>query len=164
MVIAMEKEFFMKEALDEAKKAMAQEEVPVGAVIVYENRVIARGHNGVETMQNPLKHAEIMAINEACKNLKTKNLKGCTMYVTVEPCNMCGGAIVLSRISKLVYAAKDPKAGACGSLYNIVQDERLNHFVEVESGILESESRKIIQDFFKELRRRGRRNYKDEED
>jgi tRNA(adenine34) deaminase len=145
-------EEFMRMAIEEAKKAMLLREVPVGAVIVKEGRVIARGHNLRETIKSATAHAEIMAINEACTKLNGWRLFGCEMYVTLEPCPMCAGALVNARIDKIVYGAKDFKRGACGSIYNIANDKRLNHILEIEGGVLEEECKQLLQDFFREKR------------
>jgi tRNA(adenine34) deaminase len=144
--------FFMNRALDEAYEAYKLDEVPIGAVIVKDGKVIGKGYNRKEVSLDTTNHAEIMAIREASKNLKNWRLTDCTMYVTVEPCPMCAGAIVNSRISELVIGAMDPKGGACGSLYNIVEDHRLNHRVEVRRGVLEEECSNIMKDFFHKLR------------
>lgn len=144
--------FFMNRALDEAYEAYKLDEVPIGSVIVKDGKVIGKGYNRKEVSLDTTNHAEIMAIREASKNLKNWRLTDCTMYVTVEPCPMCAGAIVNSRISELVIGAMDPKGGACGSLYNIVEDHRLNHRVEVRRGVLEEECSNIMKDFFKKLR------------
>lgn len=145
-------EFFMKKALDEAKQADASEDVPVGAVIVSKNRVIARAHNQVELLGDPTAHAEMIAITEAASFLKSKWLKDCTLYVTIEPCSMCAGALVLSRISKVVYGAMDPKTGAGGSILNILHHKKLNHKIKVVSGILKQECADVVQDFFRKKR------------
>lgn len=142
----------MREALEEAAKAEALGEVPIGAVIVKDGRVIGRGHNLVETTKDPTAHAEINAIRQAAQTLGGWRLLGCEMYVTIEPCNMCAGALVWSRIDKLFYGARDPKAGACGSLHNIVKDERLNHNLEVEEGLMAEECSLIVKNFFRNLR------------
>lgn len=142
----------MSEALKEAEKAAAAGEIPVGAVIVRDGSIIARAHNMTETMKDPTAHAEILAIREAAKALGGWRLTDCEMFVTVEPCSMCAGAIVWSRIGKLYIGAMDPKAGACGSLMNIPQDERLNHFVEIETGVMEEECSLIMKEFFRKLR------------
>ena len=143
---------YMAEALAEAQKAEAIEEVPVGAVVVCGDEIIGRGHNRTRTDGDPTAHAEMIAIREAAGKLGTWRLSGCTMYVTLEPCSMCAGAIVWSRIDRLVIGAMDPKAGACGSLFNIPQDERLNHYVEVETGIKGEECASILSEFFRKLR------------
>ena len=144
----------MKEALAEAKKAAAAGEVPVGAVIVKDGEIIGRGHNEMETAKDPTAHAEMIAIRQAAKNLGGWRLTGCTMYVTTEPCSMCAGAIVWSRISRLFIGTMDPKSGACGSVFNIPQESRLNHFVEIETGLMQEECSSLMKSFFKELRKR----------
>ncbi len=154
----------MSLALEEAKKAAKLGEIPIGAVIVKDGVVIGRGHNTTETDKDPTGHAEIMAIREAAKTLGGWRLIGCQMYVTVEPCAMCAGAIVWSRIEKLFIGAMDPKAGGCGSIFNIVQDQRLNHYVEIETGLMEEQCRNIIKDFFRELRRSQKTKEKESED
>jgi tRNA(adenine34) deaminase len=145
-------ERWMREALVEAKSAEAEDEVPIGCVIVWKDRVIGRGHNRVEALQDPTAHAEIIAIGAAAGFLKSRRLAECTMYVNVEPCAMCAGAIVLSRIERLAYGARDPKAGACGSVVNIVEERRLNHQVKVSSGVLEDECGRIVTEYFKRKR------------
>ena len=144
----------MKEALAEAKKAAAAGEVPVGAVIVKDGEIIGRGHNETETAKDPTAHAEMIAIRQAAKNLGGWRLTGCTMYVTTEPCSMCAGAIVWSRISRLFIGTMDPKSGACGSVFYIPQESRLNHFVEIETGLMQEECSSLMKSFFKELRKR----------
>ena len=144
--------FFMKKALEEAKEAYNLKEVPIGAVIAKKGKIVGLGHNEKETSLDTTNHAEIIAIKEASKNLKSWRLTDCTMYVTVEPCPMCAGAIVNSRVKELVIGTMDPKGGACGSLYNIVEDDNLNHIVEVRRGIMEKECSDIMKDFFKKLR------------
>lgn len=143
---------FMKEALSEAKKAFDKGEVPVGAVIVREGRIISRGHNLKETTKNPVKHAEIVAIEEACRVVGDWRLTDCELFVTLEPCIMCCGAIVQARIEKVYFGAADPKAGAVVSLYRIFDDERLNHRVLYEGGILADECSFIMREFFRRLR------------
>jgi tRNA(adenine34) deaminase len=143
----------MQAALKEAEKALKKKEVPVGAVVVYENKIIGRGHNQVETLKDATAHAEILAIGAASNFLGSWRLTDASIYVTVEPCIMCAGAIILSRLDKLVFGAYDPKAGACGSLYNLPQDIRLNHQVEIRSGVLEEQSKRIIRAFFEQLRK-----------
>lgn len=144
----------MKEALAEAKKAAAAGEVPVGAVIVKDGEIVGRGHNETETARDPTAHAEMIAIRQAAKNLGGWRLTGCTMYVTTEPCSMCAGAIVWARISRLFIGTMDPKSGACGSIFNIPQESRLNHFVEIETGLMQEECSSLMKNFFKELRKR----------
>ena len=129
-------ERFMRAAIDAACIAEENGDVPIGSVIVYEGRIIARAYNQREQLQDPTAHAEIVALTQAAAKLESWRLHGCTLYVTLEPCAMCAGALVLGRLDRLVYGCSDPKAGACESLYNIVQDERLNHRLEVRSGVL----------------------------
>jgi len=145
----------MRVALREAERAFEEEEPPVGAVIVREGRLIARGHNRVEALQDPTAHAEILAIGAACEALGSRRLEGCTLYVTLEPCPMCAGAMVLARIPRLVFGAFDPKAGACGSLMNLVQDDRLNHRVALTSGVLGFECGELLKVFFERLRQKN---------
>lgn len=145
-------QFFMNEAFKLAEKALEINEVPIGCVIVYNNEIIAKGYNMRNTNKNTLDHAEIIAINEACEVLNDWRLEGCTMYVTVEPCPMCAGAIVQSRMDKVVYGTKNLKAGFCGSVLNILQMEQLNHKVEIESGVLEDKCKEIMQLFFRNFR------------
>ena len=146
-------EKFMKEALKEAKKAYEKNEVPVGAVIVLNDKIVARGHNKRETKKNSLCHAEIIAINKACKKLRNFRLEDCDMYVTLEPCTMCAGAIVQSRIKTLVYGAKDEKYGMAGTVSNVFE-LKSNHKVYVKGGILAEECSNIIKEFFKKLRKK----------
>ena len=151
-------EMFMREALKEAYLAGEAGEVPIGAVIVKDGTVVGRGRNSTESSKDPTCHAEILAIRDACERLGALRLTGCDMYVTLEPCAMCAGAIVLARISKLYIGAEDPKSGACISLRNVTTDERLNHRVELHSGLLEGECGAILKDFFRELRKRPKKN------
>ena len=146
--------YYMQEALEEAKKAAALGEVPIGAVIVYKNEIIARAHNLRETTQNALTHAESMAIQEACKKIGSWRLEETTLYVTLEPCPMCAGAILQSRIPRVVYGARDIKAGCVDSLYRLLNDARFNHECEVTEGILVDECGQILTDFFKAIRER----------
>lgn len=143
----------MKQALREAKLAYEEEEVPVGAVVVHKGIVIGRGHNQIERLQDPTAHAEMIALTAACNHLESRRLDGCTIYVTLEPCPMCAGAMVLSRIPTLVFSAFDPKAGACGTLYNITHDKRLNHTVHVISGVCDHESNELLKSFFGKVRK-----------
>ena len=145
-------EEYMQEALKEANAAAAEGEVPIGAVIVRGGEIIARAHNRTEQAKDPTAHAEILAIREAAARLGGWRLPGCSMYVTVAPCSMCAGAIVWSRIERLYIGAMDPKAGACGSLYNIPCDSRLNHNVEIETGLMGEECSRLMKDFFRKLR------------
>lgn len=149
-----EKEKFMKQALKEAKKAYEKLEVPVGAVIVKDGKVIARAHNQKETKFDTTKHAEILAIQKASKKLGSWRLIDCDMYVTLEPCSMCAGAIINSRIKNVYIGASDEKTGAVGSVLNLFEDYKFNHIVNFEKGILEDDCKKVLQDFFKELRKR----------
>jgi len=142
----------MTQALEEARKAFEEDEVPVGTIIVHRGRLIAKAHNQNETLKDPTAHAEMIAMTQAAAFLENQRLSGCTIYCTIEPCAMCAGAMVLARIDRLVYGAPDPKSGACGSLYDIVQDNRLNHRVSTTKGVLEKQCRDIIQRFFKEKR------------
>lgn len=144
----------MQAALEEAKKAAALGEVPVGAVIVKDGEIISRGHNEVETRKDPTAHAEMLAIRRAAEALGGWRLTDCRMFVTAEPCSMCAGAIVWSRIEKLYIGTADPKSGACGSLFNIPQDSRLNHFTDIEIGLMQEECSCIMKDFFKQLRKK----------
>lgn len=143
---------FMREAILEAGKAARKGEVPIGAVIVFNNQVIAKAHNLRETTGDPTAHAEILALREAANVKKHWRLVGTTLYTTLEPCPMCAGAMVMARTNRLVYGASDPKAGAAGSLMNIVQDVRLNHRLEVIGGVLEKECSELLKEFFKERR------------
>jgi tRNA(adenine34) deaminase len=144
-------ELFMREALLEARKALDNNDVPIGAVIVKNGEIIGRGYNKVEKNMDSTAHAEIRAIKNAIKNSDYKHLIDCSLYVTLEPCPMCSGAIVLSRLKRLVYGVKDPKAGASGTLYSITNDERLNHRCVVVEGVLEKECSKLLKQFFKKL-------------
>lgn len=143
---------FMKLAIEEAKKAEAIGEVPIGAVIVYENDIIAAAHNLRETTQNAVTHAELMAIQEACSKTGSWRLENMTLYVTLEPCPMCAGAIIQSRIPRVVYGARDPKGGAVDSLYRLLNDERLNHECEVIEGVLAEDCGMLLTNFFRRLR------------
>ena len=147
---------YMKEALRQAKKAYALGEVPIGCVIVYEDKIIARGYNRRNTDKNTLAHAEITAINRASKKIGDWRLEDCTLYVTLEPCQMCSGAIVQSRITNVVMGCMNPKAGCGGSILNILEMPEFNHQVNVTRGVLEEECSQILQDFFKELRIRNK--------
>lgn len=148
-----EKQKFMKEALKEAKKAYDKLEVPVGAVIVKDGKIIARAHNLKETKLDTTKHAEILAIQKASKKLKSWRLLDCKMYVTLEPCSMCAGAIINSRIKKIYIGTLDEKTGAAGSVLNLFEDYTFNHKVEVEKGIMKEECENLLKSFFKMLRK-----------
>ena len=147
-----DEEKFMKEAIRQAKKAYALREVPIGCVIVYEGKIIARGYNRRNTDNNTTSHAEINAIRKASKKLGDWRLEGCTLYVTLEPCQMCAGAIVQARIDKIVIGSMNPKAGCAGSVLNLLEMDGFNHKVEVERGVLEEECSTMLSGFFKELR------------
>lgn len=144
---------YMKEALKEAKKAMLIDEVPIGCVIVKDGEIIGRGHNTVERDKHAFAHAEINAIREASEHVDGWRLDGCSIYITLEPCAMCAGAIVRSRIDRLVIGLRDPKRGCAGSVYNLVNEERFNHRLEVTYDVLEDESRDLLQEFFREKRK-----------
>lgn len=145
-------DFYMQEALKEARIAFQENEVPVGAVIVCDNRIIARAHNQVERLRDATAHAEMIAITQAAATLGSKWLLGASIYVTIEPCSMCAGALVLSRIKNLYFGAQDPKTGACGSLTNIVYNKKLNHRINVKKGILEKECSMLLKGFFRKKR------------
>lgn len=151
----MDDDYFMSEALKEARKAFELDEVPIGAVIVHNNEIIARGYNRRNTDKNPLMHAEIIAINEAAKVIGDWRIEDCTIYVTVEPCPMCSGAIVQARIPNVVYGAPNPKAGCGGSVINLLQMEKLNHRCSVKSGVLKDECRTIMKEFFSRFRKKN---------
>lgn len=155
-----EKEIYMEEALKEAKKAYKKLEVPVGAVIVKDDKIIARAHNLKETKKDTTKHAEIMAIQKASRKIESWRLIDCDMYVTLEPCSMCMGAIINSRIRKIYIGAMDEKTGACGSILNLNEDYTFNHKVEIELGIMKNECEDILKRFFRELRRIKKENKK----
>ena len=146
------KEKYMKEALKQAKQAYNKLEIPVGAVIVKDGKIIAKAHNQKESKNDTTNHAEILAIKKASKKLNSWRLLDCDMYVTLEPCSMCAGALIQSRIRKVYYGASDEKTGACGSVLNLLQDYKFNHTVEVESGVLKTECENILKEFFKKLR------------
>ena len=147
------KEKFMKAALKEAQKAYDKLEVPVGAVIVKNNKIIARAYNQKENKCDTTNHAEILAIKKASKKLNSWRLLDCEMYVTLEPCSMCAGALIQSRIKKVYIGAMDKKTGACGSVLNLLEDYKFNHTVEIETGVMENECEEILKNFFKELRK-----------
>ena len=149
----MTDEIFMREALKQAQIAAEKGEVPVGAIIVHQNRTIARAYNQVELLKDPTAHAEMIAITQAASALGAKWLLECTLYVTLEPCSMCAGALVLARVKRLCFGASDPKTGACGSVFNITQSSFLNHSIEVQGGILKDDCAHLISDFFREKRK-----------
>ncbi len=142
----------MQEALKEARKAFEKDEVPVGCVITYKNKIISRAHNQVELLNDPTAHAEMVAITQATNFLQSKWLNDCCLYVTIEPCSMCAGALVLARIKSIYFGAKDPKTGACGSVVNIASNKKLNHRINVKSGILEGDCGSLLKEFFKKKR------------
>lgn len=143
----------MRMAIEAAKTAEENGDVPIGAVIVHNGQIVAKAYNQREQLQDPTAHAEIIALTQAAAALQSWRLIGCTMYVTLEPCPMCAGALVNSRIDRLVFGCDDPKAGACKTLYNIVQDERLNHRIDVISGVLADECAQLLSDFFSRRRK-----------
>ncbi len=151
--MAADDERFMREALKEAAYAFEDGEVPVGALVVHEGRIIGRAHNQRELLKDPTAHAEVIAITQAAAALDRWRLTGCTLYVTLEPCAMCAGAMVLARIDRLVYGAADPKAGACGSVLNVLEDPRLNHRPVVTPGVLAMDAGGILKEFFRRRRR-----------
>lgn len=148
---------WMRRAIDLARQAFEAEEVPVGAVIVHEGTIIGEGYNQRETLQDPTAHAEMLALTQAAASLGTWRLLDCTLYVTLEPCPMCAGAIVQARLPRVVYATTDPKAGACHTLYSITTDPRLNHQCTVLGGVLQTECRSLLQEFFALQRSRGKK-------
>ncbi|KXZ17372.1 tRNA adenosine(34) deaminase TadA [Bacillus nakamurai] len=156
----MNDEYYMREAIKEAKKAEAKGEVPIGAVLVLHDEIVARAHNLRETEQRALAHAEMLAIDEACRKLGTWRLEDAVLYVTLEPCPMCAGAVVLSRVEKVVFGAFDPKGGCTGTLMNLLQEERFNHQAEVVSGVLEEECGEMLSAFFRKLRRQKKETRK----
>ena len=148
-------QIYMSEAIKEAQKAIQEDEVPVGCIIVHDRKIIARGHNQVERLKDPTAHAEMIALTAATSYLGVKWLSGASAYVTIEPCSMCAGALILARIDRLVYGADDPKAGACGSLVNIVNNKRLNHRIKIAKGVLAKESSSLLKDYFSHKRSLG---------
>ncbi len=152
----------MREALQEAEQAFAIGEVPIGAVIVKDGEIIARGHNLTETTKDPTAHAEMIAIRRAAEVLGGWRLLGCSLYVTVEPCTMCAGAMIWARIENLYIGTMDPKAGACGSVFNVPQEDRLNHRIHVETGMMEDACAQLLRQFFGQLRNRKKKNKSEE--
>ncbi len=150
-------EHFMRLALREAEQALAEDEVPIGAVVVHHQRVIASAHNQREQLRDPTAHAEMIAVTQAAASLGSWRLEDCTLYVTLEPCVMCAGAIVLARIPRLVYGAADPKAGAVHSLYQLLSDPRLNHRAEVVAGVCAAPCAELLSRFFQAKRRLGKK-------
>jgi len=155
MMVSEDDVRFMREAIEEARKAASLREVPIGAVIVRNGEIIGRGHNLRESMRDPTAHAEILAIRQASERLNAWRLLDCTLYVTLEPCPMCAGAILQSRIARVVYGTDDPKAGCAGTLMNLLQDKRFNHRAEVTSDVLRSECSEMLTGFFRALRNRS---------
>jgi tRNA(adenine34) deaminase len=151
-------EQFMQLAIEQARIAEENGDVPIGAVIVHKNQIIAKAYNQREQLKDPTAHAEIIALTQAAAALENWHLNGCTMYVTLEPCPMCAGALVLARIDRLVYGCDDPKTGAVKSLYNITTDQRLNHRLEITSGILTDECGVLLQEFFTRRRQENKNN------
>jgi len=150
----MNDNFYMQEAFKEALNALDIDEVPVGAVIVHQNRIIARAHNQVRMLKDPTAHAEIIAITQAADYLKYERLNGCDIYVTIEPCVMCAGALILARVDRIIYGASDNRHGAFGSLLDITQYKDTNHKIKVKGGILREDCASLVQNFFKEKRAR----------
>ena len=145
---------YMREALKEAKKAFEDDEVPVGAVVVHKAKIIARGYNQIERLKDPTAHAEMLVLTSAANYLGTKWLSQASLYVTIEPCSMCAGALVLARVKNLYFGAKDPKTGACGSVFNIANNKKLNHRIKVKGGILKEECAFLLSEFFRNKRGR----------
>ncbi|NBC66037.1 MAG: tRNA-specific adenosine deaminase [Bacteroidetes bacterium] len=142
----------MMQAFKQAEIAFENKEVPVGAVVVHENRIVGRGYNQVEMLQDSTAHAEMIAISAACSTLQNKYLEDCTLYVTLEPCPMCAGALVWSKVKRVVFGTMDEKAGACGSVFNISSNKKLNHSVEVIQGVMEADCKFLLQEFFRSKR------------
>lgn len=160
MLFAEEHYRFMYAALQEAEQAMEEEEVPVGAVVVHNNRIIGRGYNQTERLKDPTAHAEMIAITAAAEHLKENRLTNCDIYISLEPCLMCTGALLHARIRALYFAAFDAKFGACGSLYNIADDGKYNHTIKVYSGLYETESQQLLREFFRKKRSNTKGNGK----
>jgi len=144
----------MREAIRQAQAAAGKDEVPVGAVIVHGRKIIAKAHNQIETLKDPTAHAEMIAITQAASFLSSKWLQECTLYVTIEPCSMCAGALVLARIPRICFGAREPKTGACGSVINIADHKSLNHRIKVDAGILADECSALVSEFFKKKRKK----------
>jgi tRNA(adenine34) deaminase len=150
-------EFYMAAALKQAQKAAADDEVPVGAVIVHKGDIIAKAYNQIERLKDPTAHAEMIAITQAASFLDNKWLSECSIYVTIEPCSMCAGALVLARIKEIIYGADDPKTGACGSILNIVNNKELNHQVDITKGVLANDCAFLLSEFFQKKRAQGKK-------
>jgi len=151
----MNDEFFMKEALREAQKAFEKDEVPIGAIAVYKNQIIGRGHNQTEGLKDPTAHAEILAITAAANALSSWRLIGVEMFATVEPCIMCAGALVLARVKRIIFGARDDKFGGCGSVFNIVDEPKLNHRIEITEGVLGKQATSLMKSFFERKRKKN---------
>lgn len=145
----------MREALKEAERAFARDEVPVGCVVVHQGKIIGRGHNQVEMLKDPTAHAEMLALTSAASSLGSKWLNEASVYVTIEPCSMCAGAMVLARVRNLIYGADDPKTGACGSVFNVAHCAKLNHRIKIVRGVLKQDCAALLREFFK--KKRGKR-------
>ena len=145
-------QYYMSQALKEAEKAFDADEVPVGAVIVHDGRIIGKAHNQIKLLKDPTAHAEMIALTQAASYLANERLLKTTIYVTIEPCSMCAGALVLARVKRLVFGAGDPKTGACGSFTNIADNKKLNHRVKIDRGVLEKECAMLLREFFKKKR------------
>ena len=156
-IVEAQDEFFMKEAIKEAKKAEELNEVPIGAVLVINSDIISRAHNLRELEQSAIAHAELLAIDQACRQIGSWRLEDSTLYVTLEPCPMCAGAIILSRVKRVVYGAGDPKGGCAGTLMNLLEDDRFNHQCDVTKGVLEEECGQLLSAFFRSIRDRKKR-------
>ncbi len=156
----MNDEFFMKEALREAQKAFERDEVPIGAVAVYKNQIIGRGHNQTEGLKDPTAHAEILAITAAANALSSWRLIDVEMFTTVEPCIMCAGALVLARVKRIIFGVRDEKFGGCGSIFNIVNEPKLNHRVEITEGVLGAQAASLMKSFFEKKRKKEKGNQK----
>jgi tRNA(adenine34) deaminase len=144
--------------LKEAQKAFEEDEVPVGAVVVFKNQIIGRGYNQTERLQDPTAHAEILAITAAANALNSWRLKDAFIYSTIEPCIMCAGALVLARVKKIIFGARDEKFGGCGSVYNVAREKRLNHQIEITEGVMEKEARSLLKSFFEKKRKKKRKS------
>ena len=149
-------EHFMRQAIAEAEKAFDEGEVPVGAVVVLENRIVGRGHNQTERLKDATAHAEMIALSAAAEQFESWRLLGAELFVTIEPCAMCAGAAVLGRVERIVFGVRDPKFGACGSIFNIPTEERLNHRIAVTEGVLAEQARALLVSFFQERRKKGK--------
>ena len=147
-------EIYMSEALKEAVEAFEKDEVPVGAVIVHDGRIIARAHNQIVMLKDPTAHAEMIAITQAAAHLKSERLLDCSIYATIEPCSMCAGALVLARVKRIIYGAKDPKTGACGSVFKIANSKKLNHRIKVTGGVLAKDCGSLLSEFFRKKRKK----------